>query len=175
MRRYGAALRAAVAALYLASIGVTQQNPEDVWWDDAMGMHFCPGGQAWSSTSQNCTQCVSGKQSRDNSTMPCSFCPQSLVPNGDQSGCVCQPLHFNVWKSSAGAQNELAQCTPCESINVALEAKDASRWKSLARSCADAASDKCTVDEPQCECAGGPKGDARICPVEGYWLEFQGS
>eukprot|EP01043_Picozoa_sp_COSAG02_P033504 COSAG02_NODE_2290_length_9205_cov_21.549198_7_plen_986_part_00 len=174
MWRHGSALRAAVAALYLAAIGETQQDPDDVWWDDAMGTHFCPGGQAWSSTAQQCTSCVPGKQSRDNSTMPCSFCPQSLVPNGDQSGCVCQPLHFNVWKSSAGAQNELVQCTPCDSITVALDTKDASQWKSLAHSCEDAASDTCPYDKPQCECAGGPKGDARICPVEGYWLEYQG-
>ena len=172
--------RSCGAALLLAAQLAAQQDPDDIWWDDSMGVlrgvHYCPGGQAWSSARASCRACPPGKQSRDNSTMPCSFCPQTLMPNSDQSGCVCQPLHFNVWSSSIGAHNELLECTPCADVRVALAqgdeaTDDRDTGKIGCRPCVDMASPNCV--QGSCECAGGPKGDARLCPGEGYWLEYR--
>jgi hypothetical protein len=141
----------------------------------ADGVQLCPGGRAWDLGLERCEACPPGKQSRDNSTMPCSFCPQTLMPNSNQSGCVCQPLHFNVWTSSIGSHNELLECTPCASVLVALaqgeEATDnANIGKQPCLPCVDMNSPSCTMGS--CECAGGPKGDARLCPGDGYWLEY---
>ena len=170
--------RLVVAGLVVAQ-ATGQQDPDDTWWEDSMGSHYCPGGQAWSTTREACVACPEGKQSRHNSTMPCSFCPQTLRPNSNQSGCVCQPLHFNTWERSAGAHNELLQCTPCADVLVALAEGDESDearagvGKVPCLPCADASSSSCS-EGVHCECAGGPKGEARLCPVDGFWLEYRG-
>jgi hypothetical protein len=176
--RHRAATAYAAALLAAARHVAAQQGPHDMYWEDSMaadGVQLCPGGRAWDLGLERCEACPPGKQSRDNSTMPCSFCPQTLMPNSNQSGCVCQPLHFNVWTSSIGSHNELLECTPCASVLVALaqgeEATDnANIGKQPCLPCVDMNSPSCTMGS--CECAGGPKGDARLCPGDGYWLEY---
>lgn len=169
----------AVAMLGAVALFATQgvgQNPEDMFWDEALGSNVCPGGYSWSTKLDSCRQCVKDKQSRHNSTMPCSFCPTTLVPNSNQSGCVCQEKYFNTWKSSVGVEQEAAQCTSCADVLVMPAIDDGmltvagkGKYTCLPRT------DALGHADAQCECGGGRKGDAPLCPAQGFWLKFDGS
>ena len=128
----------------------------------------CPPGQDASTGA--CAKCPEGKQSSGGTT-PCSYCRFTLRPTREQDGCECGSLMFNMWNSSREDPDQ--GCTPCSAVQVRSVDGSTSNCHttSLLRKCAKGEiSPDCDATSAQCECSGGPKGEASLCAREGYYI-----
>lgn len=152
----------------------------------------CPGGKGLGlGGGGSCEACPVGKQSPAGEVM-CSYCRETLQPAAAQDGCECAPLHFSPW--NATVEQPDVGCTPCAALHVHRLAQTQrglfevfvhGSADSSAVPCAgpsagvkellpdqgdtDAVNNLCSTYD-HTECAGGPKGDAAVCPNAGVWI-----
>ena len=194
MRRV-AAVAAAVAAL-AAAVSAQQDLscPAGQAWDAAagacavcdarLGEGVCMPGQAFNATLAACAQCPEGKQSPGGAE-PCSYCRFTLRPTEAQDSCECGELYFNM--RNATRSDADVGCTPCASVQVARldGARVGCQTTGAGRTCGKRADGslespgstgslpgECSISgASQCECVGGPKGEAHLCAQDGYFVK----
>ena len=139
------------------------QEPAAADCTDSAARTLCEPGQAWGAG--RCEDCPAGKQSRGLPGTGCEFCPHSLEliplagrPGG--AGCRCKPHYI-------GNSTSFDSCASCSNVE---RAPDDEFRRVSCEPCADAQEGVDCIGRRTCECGGGARGNALLCPAEGFYL-----